>query len=73
MVFAFRIPESELGLQYGGFDWCYVYLEQLSEIVFLIKQSEAIGLRQYVDALIPFTCSKLIYATPHWYLGNNAS
>lgn len=47
MVFAFRIPESELGLQCGELYWCYVYLEQRSEVMLLIKQFEAMGLRQY--------------------------
>jgi hypothetical protein len=49
MVFAFRIPELELGLQCGGLDWCYVYLEQRPEVMLLIKQFKTIGLRQCVD------------------------
>jgi hypothetical protein len=73
MVFAFRIPELELGLQCGGLDWWYVYLEQRSEVKWLIKQIEAIGLRRCVDVRVPCTCSELIYATPRWHLGSSAS
>jgi hypothetical protein len=49
MVFAFRIPELEFVLRCGGLHWCYVYLEQRSEVMSLIKQFEAIGFRQCVD------------------------
>jgi hypothetical protein len=70
MVFAFRILEPELGLQCGRLDWCYVYLEQRSEVMLLIKQFGAMGLRQYFDARIPCICSELIYATLCWHLGN---
>jgi hypothetical protein len=73
MVFAFGIPELELGLQCRGLDWCYVYLEQRSEVMLLIKQFEAISLRRCVDVRIPCTSSELIYATPRWHLGNSAS
>jgi hypothetical protein len=65
MVLAVRIPESQLELQCGGLDWCYVYLEQRSEVMLLIKLFEAMGLRQDDDARIPCTCKELIYATPH--------
>lgn len=65
MMYALKILESELKNQCGGFDWCYVYLKQHSELMW--------ARRQYVDAQIPCTCSELMYTTPHWHLGNSAS
>jgi hypothetical protein len=67
MTFACRLPELEFGLQCVALDWCYVYLEQRSEVMLLFKQFEAIDLKQCVDVRIPCTCSELIYATLRWH------